>query len=75
MRKLVSLLVLVVPIFFISWTLVFIIYQGFDFGYYWKFLRQTFSLQGGVIVDFIRIYSILLTCFLMIIIYFWMGKK
>jgi len=75
MKKPFILSVLLVPIYFISWNLVFIIFEGFDFGYYWKFLWQTFSFQGGLGVDFIRIYSILLTCFLMTIIYFGIRKK
>jgi hypothetical protein len=75
MKKSFMLLGLLVPIYFISWTLVFMIFEGFDFGYYRQFLWDTLSIQGGEAVAFIRIYSILLSFLIMIIIFFKIRKK
>lgn len=75
MRKFVILSLLVVPIFIFSWTLVYLTFMGFNFDYYFRFLRFALSTQVGEIVVFMRIYSILLTFFLMAIIYFRIRKK
>lgn len=75
MKKLAILSIVLVPVFFICWTIAYIICTGFDFSYYWKYLRLTFSNRGGEIVGFIRVYAILLLCVSIGIIFFVMHKK
>jgi ABC-type uncharacterized transport system permease subunit len=73
MKKILLIIGLAAAIYFIVWTIIFIIFEGFDFTYYWKFFRQSFSSPGEE-AAFIRIYAILITCFLLICLFFWIKK-
>ena len=73
MKKILILSGLAIAIYIIAWTIIFIIFEGFDFSYYWKYFRQSFSNPGEE-VAFIRIYAILITCILLICLYFWIRK-
>ncbi len=73
MKNILIFLGLASTTYIIVWTIIFIIFEGFDFSYYWNFFRQSFSNPGEE-VAFMRIYSILVTSVLLICLYFWMKR-
>jgi amino acid permease len=69
MKKIAIILTLTPVVFFISWTIVYLIFEGLDFNHYWAFFRQSFSTPGEE-AAFIRIYSLFITAAFLFFIFF-----
>lgn len=74
MKKVIILLASAFIIYFIVWTITYIVLMGFDLKHYIEYFRLSWS-NPGEIPAFIRFVSLLATGILLICILFWMKYR
>lgn len=74
MKRVLILLVLASIIYFVVWTITYVVLMGFDFKHYMEYFRLSWS-NPGEIPAFIRFVSLVATGILLVCVLFWMKLR